>query len=192
MRPTIFVSLTALAAVLLARNPDPDEISRLDECIQRRFLGIDTFGMRRVLPMEYHGVRVFQPANPTERAVVDRLEQQHYEVVFYLAGRGVLTTTAPPLLGRRAGIQGPAFITPPHGEFPQPDTLLADARRALVSFQDSGGFDVQKAGWTVAMRPLRASKGACLQCHTMAGAAGLQIGDPLGVAIYVYRQASDH
>jgi hypothetical protein len=191
MRTTIFVLLAALAAVLMARNPDPDEISRLDECIQRRFLGIDTFGMRRVLPMEYHGVRVFQPANPTERVVVDRLEQQHYEAAFYLAGRGVLTE-APSLLGRRAGIQGPAFITPRHGEFPQPDTLLADARRALVSFQDSEGYDVQKAAWTVALRPLRASKAACVQCHTMAGAVGLQIGDPLGVAIYVYRRASDH
>jgi hypothetical protein len=90
---------------------------------------------------------------------------------------------------RRSGVQGPAFITPIRaGEFPQPDTLLDDGRRALLLFQKGDGYDIAKAGWTVAMRPLRASNERCVQCH--AGAEGnskLKIGDALGVAMYVYR-----
>jgi hypothetical protein len=196
MRTPIFVSLAALAAILTGaaparldslRNPDADEISRLDECIQRRFLGMDTFGMSRV---QYHGIGIFQPGNATEKAVVDRLQQKGYEVAFYLAGRGVLAKSAVPP-DRRSGIQGPVFITPHHREFPRPDTLLADGRQALAAFQDGDGFDIQKAEWTVDMRPLRASKGACVQCHTIRGGS-VQLGDPLGVAMYVYRRATNH
>ena len=69
-----------------------------------------------------------------------------------------------------------------------PDTLLDDGRRALLSFQKGEGYDIRKAGWTVAMRPLRASNERCVQCHVAGGAESkLKIGDALGAAMYVYR-----
>lgn len=172
----------------------------LDQCIQLRFLNGTTFGMRRILPFEYHGVRVFQPENACERTVVDRLAQKGYEVALYLAGRNVLAITDGPALldPRRSRIQDPAFITPVHrDEFPEPDTLLADGRSALIAFQKSDGYDIEKSGWTVAMRPLRARNETCVQCHTTglgsegylaAADSGLKAGDPLGVALYVYRR----
>ena len=199
MRMIISVSFIALAAVLIAATPArldsiPDEISRLDECIQLRFLDAKAFGMRRILPMQYHGLRTFQPENATERAVVDQLRQKGYEVAFYLVGRNALTdqTQVRMLNPRRSPVQGPAFITPIRaGEFPQPDTLLDDGRRALLWFQKGEGYDIGKAAWTVAMRPLRASNQGCVQCHVAATASAgdpkLKIGDALGVALYVYR-----
>jgi hypothetical protein len=199
MRTIIIVSFMALAAVLIPAAPArldsvPDEISRLDECIQLRFLDAKAFGMRRILPMQYHGLRTFQPENATERGVVDQLRQKGYEVAFYLIGRNALIdrTQLEMLNPRRSAVQGPAFITPLHaGDFPQPDTLLEQGRRALLSFQKGEGYDIGKAGWTVAMRPLRASNERCVQCHVAgaasAGKSKLKIGDALGVALYVYR-----
>ena len=210
MRTLMAVSFTALTTILIAAGPsrldspknfEPPEISRLDECIQVRFLATKTFGMSRVLPRGFHGIRMFQPENSTERAVVSQLKQKGYEVAFYLAGRNTLTPSAAPDILRRSLVQGPAYITPLHEEqLPNAAALLADSRDALISFETSGGYDIRKAGWTVAMRPLRASNETCVQCHIVGpGSAGsqllgvpsqLKIGDPLGVAMYVYRQSN--
>ena len=59
MRLIMFVSLTAAAAVIIAAaparlDPAPDRISRLDDCIQRRFLDAKAFGMLGAIPMQYH------------------------------------------------------------------------------------------------------------------------------------------
>ena len=207
MRTILVAFLATLAASLAAtpgrldapKNSTPEEISRLDECIQRRFLAGDTFGMRRILPMQYHGVTLFQPENETERAVVDQLRRKGYEVALYLAGRNILTAqdNPPQLLNlRRSRIQGPAVITPAQpSDFPPPDTLLADGRSALMAVQKGEGYDIRKTGWTVTVRPLRASNQRCVQCH-MAGPGGAEggtkIGDPLGVAMYVYRRPPGH
>ena len=206
MRTAIYLSLTTLTALLAAapvrldsaRDPGSPEIARLDTCIQARFLDRTTFGMRRILPNMYHGIRIFRPENDTEQSVVDRLQQKGYQVALYLVGRNALAALSSRVGGApRAGVQGPAFITPVHrGEFPEPESLLADGRRALLSFQKSEGYDIRKDGWTVAMRPVRASRQACVQCHTSGiasfgsagGAAALRMGDPLGVALYVYRR----
>jgi hypothetical protein len=195
MRLILFVLFTAIAAVLMAAplarlDSVPDEISRLDNCIQLRFLDAKAFGMRRILPLEFHGVRTFQPENGAERAVVEQLRHEGYEVALYLVGRNALATQTPykSLNPRRSEVQGPAFIAPVHeGEFPPPDTLLDDGRRALLSFQKGDGYNIRKNGWTVAMRPLRASHQTCIQCHTT-GASELKIGDALGAALYVYRR----
>ena len=188
MRLLLFVLFTVPIAAPARLDTVPDEISRLDECIQLRFLDAKAFGMRRILPMQYHGLRSFVPENATERAVVDQLQQKNYEVAFYLVGRNALDAQSPftTLLPRRSVAQGPAFITPvQERELPQPEILLEEGRRALISFQTGQGYDIRKAGWTVAMRPLRASSEKCVQCHA---ADGVKMGDPLGAALYVYRR----
>src|SRR5262249_29207299 len=125
MRLILFVLFTAIAAVLIAAplarlDSVPDEISRLDNCIQLRFLDAKAFGMRRILPQEFHGVRTFEAENATERAVVEHLRHRGYEVALYLVGRNALAAQTPykSLNPRRSGVQGPAFITAVHkGEF---------------------------------------------------------------------------
>jgi hypothetical protein len=202
MRPTIVLSFALLSTVAELRrpgNPAAGALRDLNECIQQRFLDTRALGMMRILPV--HGLRQFRPENPKEQAMVQQLQQQGYEVALYLPGRGVLaqspTTATFPLEfpNPRRGLQGPAFITSLANpdDLPKPAALLADARVALASFDAGQGYDLQKDGWTLAMRPLRATSEVCVRCHTT-GAGGandhLGVGDALGVVLYLSRQVS--
>jgi hypothetical protein len=210
MRTYIVLSIPAVATILMSaapghlgsiRNGEPEEISRLNECIQQRFLDRRSFGMRRILPNQYHGDRTFRPENPTELSLVNQLQEKGYELALYLAGRSILTELPPSVLGidlHRFGVQGPAYITRLRNPdaLPERVDLLEQSRAALASFESGEGYDIRKGAWTVAMRPLRASNVSCVLCHAMnvptqsnpRGQASLKEGDPLGVAIYVYRQ----
>jgi hypothetical protein len=188
MHARIVVSLIPL--LLSARNPSKDALSGLDDCIQKRFLDTGSFGINRILPL--HGVRQFRPANADERAIVEDLAQKGYEVALFLAGRQILDSSGNRFFDPRSGVQGPAYIThlSKTGELPNPNALLPDARAALTSFDSSNSYEAQHDGWTILMRPLRATKETCVQCHTR-GAGGananLKIGDALGVVLYVFR-----
>jgi hypothetical protein len=190
MRLLILASLAA-HLTLPVTAPEPSELNRLDDCIQHRFLARTTFGMGRILPDQFHGVRQFRPENTTEQAVVNQLDQKGYQVALYLAGRNVLDVPSPiPNLALyRYAVQGPAYITHLENpeELPRPDSLFDTSRTALVAFRTGQGYsDVQKGDWTIALRPLRASNDACVQCHNAAGAR-VKMNDPLGVVMYVYK-----
>jgi hypothetical protein len=209
--------LTVAATLLAAESPhvpypaQPDQIGQLNQCIQARFSDRTSFGMNRLggRISPHQDVRTFKPETPTEQAVVDQLRSKGYEVLVYLAGRNVLAKPPASNLGAyRYDIQGPALITHPSLPVnpPSNDWLLAAGRQALLSFHSGNGYTVQNGEWTVTMRPLRAANAACVECHTrgiarpmLPGAPsiavfepqdGLAIGDPLGVAIYAYRQSS--
>jgi hypothetical protein len=186
MRTAIFLLTTALT---IPSSRVPLEVDQLDTCIQNRFVDMRAMGMRRVLPRAYHGVLDFAPENPVETSVIQQLKAKDMEVVFYLVGRGVLGESTGPFLNpRRAGVQGPAFITPSHN-FPAPDELLTESRTALKSVDRGADISPIRHGeWTIAMRPLRAHQGRCVECHVPQGATGLKIGDALGVAMYAYRE----
>jgi hypothetical protein len=191
MRILILVSLAAHFTLPLA-TPEPDELNRLDDCIQRRFLARTTFGMGRVLPDQFRGVRQFRPENADEQAVVNQLREKGYQVALYLAGRNVLTDPSrnPLLPSYRYAVQGPAYIThlEKPEELPRPDSLLEASRAALAAFNAGQAYrNIQKGDWTVALRPLRASNEACVQCHNAAG-AHVKISDALGVVMYVYKR----
>jgi hypothetical protein len=188
MRTLILMSLAAHLTIPV--TTEPNELNRLDESIQHRFLDRTAFGMQRIAPLQYHGVRQFRPENANEQAVVNQLEQKGYQVALYLAGRNVLTFPAPaPVLAPyRYGVQGPAYITRllnPE-ELPRPGALLEESRTALTAFKTGEGYDIQRGDWTIALRPLRASNAGCVQCHSQAGSR-VKIDDPLGVAMYVYK-----
>jgi hypothetical protein len=196
MRTLILVSLAA-HLTLPVLTPEPNDLGRLNECIQRRFLARTTFGMGRILPNQFHGVRQFRPENTNEQAVVNQLQDKGFEVALYLSGRGVLSdpTLNPAVARYRYAVQGPAYITHLRdvGDLPIVDALFEESRAALAAFTDSQtgeGYDVQKGDWTVALRPLRASNQACVQCHNASGAQvkmPVKINDALGVVMYVYK-----
>ncbi len=141
-------------------------------------------------PHQFHGVRQFRPENATEQAVVNQIEDKGYQVALYLAGRSVLSAPAadPTVARYRYAVQGPAYIThlKTPGELPGADALFEESRAALAAFNSGEGYDVQKGDWTVALRPLRASNQACVQCHNAAG-AHVKMNDALGVVMYVYK-----
>src|SRR5258708_5081997 len=168
------------------RNTELEELSRLNECIQARFLSRTSFGMSRIaLPsMAYHGLRMFRPENATELAVVDQIRKKGYELAVFLAGRSVLSTPLP------MWVQGPALVTAVRDlrQLPGSDALPPESRTAVASFQTGEGYDVRMGDWTVAMRPLRASNDGCIACHTARTAqTGLGIWDALGVVMYIFR-----
>lgn len=190
MRNLILVSLAAHLTLPITA-PEPDELNRLNECIQRRFLARTTFGMQRILPDQFHGVHQFRPENATEQTVVNQLDQKGYQVALFLAGRNVLDvpSPAPALSQYRYFVQGPAYIThlKNSDDLPRPETLFEESRTALAAFNTGQGYDVQKGDWTVALRPLRATNQACVQCHNAYGAR-VKMNEALGVVMYVYRR----
>ena len=181
-------TLIALAFLTLPHSA-PDEITQLDDCIHKRFLDRKAFGMSRILPQQYHGVRTFRPENATEQAIVNQLEQKGYQVALFLAGRNVQVPISG-LAPARYAVQGPAYIThiPNPQELPPADQLLEESRAAFRAFDKSEAYDLHQGDWTIAFRPLRASNAACVQCHNSRSAPNVKIGDPLGVVMYVYRR----
>jgi hypothetical protein len=189
MRTLILISLAAHLTLPIT-TPEPNELNQLNDCIQRRFLARTTFGMNRIVSNQYHGVGQFVPENAAEYAIVGQLYQDGYQVALYLAGRNVLSAPTPNSLLQpyRYAVQGPAFITPLKlEELPRPETLLEASRAALGAFDKNKTYGaIQNSDWTVALRPLRASNEACVQCHNAAG-AHVKMNDVLGVAMYVYK-----
>jgi hypothetical protein len=195
------------------------DISRLHTCIEIRFVDRTTFGMKRILPREHQGIRDFRAENATEQSIMTALQDKGYDVALYLSGRGVLTdapVVTDPLLPqmptRRYLPQGPAFITKitNTADLPPQQALLAAGRTGFAALGKNesyaASYAIKSAGWTIAMRPLRADA-TCIACHAanpvpnpihMSGSAapahqtaaiaGLRAGDTLGVAMYVYRK----
>ncbi len=186
----IYLSITVLAfaAPPTIKIAAPSEITRLDEYIQSRFLDRKAFGMNRIAT-EFHGMRMFRPENPAELTVVDQLRQKGIEAAVFLVGREALAPS--PFPTSRARLQGPASITLLGGtRLPDKETIFSDGKAALDTIGQGSGSDVKKGEWYFAMRPLRASNQACIQCHTT-GSSAPRLGDALGVVIYVYRQRRD-
>ena len=200
----IILSMVAVtlvdAAPLHVTVTEPNEINELDRCVRKRFQDRANFGMGRMGPRKqpHRDVRSFSSENPAEQAVIDGLRAKGYEVMVYLAGRKIMQTPpVSPSSRRRYGVQGPALITNKSmpSQPPSKTWLLAESRTALESFQTGDGYILKRGAWTVAMRPLRATTSGCVTCHTSGIAAGsegakdkLAVGDPIGVAIYAYRQ----
>jgi hypothetical protein len=199
---TIILVASTLSATLSAAAPptlktaEPIEISKLNNCIQTRFvIRSPFFGMSRIGPAQFHGVGIFQPENPAEVDAVNELWRKGFEVAVYLVGRQALDERAmaiPPFFARRSGLQGPAtFTLRPDTRLPVADALFSEGRAALASAThekgwDDQGYTVKKGDWTVTLRPLRASNQTCIQCHTAVDSAP-KVGDALGVVMYVYR-----
>jgi mono/diheme cytochrome c family protein len=208
LTPTLLLISTLSAGSLhdpgtVVELPD---IARLHTCIEIRFIDRTTFGMKRVLPREHQGIRDFSPETSTEQSIMTALAEKGYEVALYLSGRGVLTNApvvTDPLLRqmptRRYLPQGPAFITKitNTADLPPQAALLAAGRAGFAALDQSEAYAapyaIKSAGWTIAMRPLRANA-TCIACHAAnpvpnpTRSAGLRDGDVLGVAMYVYRK----
>jgi hypothetical protein len=180
-------------------------VEALDYCIQERFHTLDGFGMSRIPVVPEH-LDEFDPKTPDEKAAVTELQQKGWTVGLYLGGRGLL---APPMskaeweeVGQysdRKAISEPIRISGqvPPTDLPKPWELWEIGQKALAASTTSDRFTASFGRWRVDARPIRATQKVCLKCHDAEGAAvypprptgpraKLQIGDALGVVLYVY------
>jgi hypothetical protein len=188
-------------------DPEADLIAALDDCVQQRFRDVDKgFGFSRVIRPGTTPHR-FKAENAKELTVVEYLTRARLDVVLYLAGRRIVEAK---LNSEDADsianglIKGPVFITPDNKQntgLPGPKQLLSRGQEAMHVFQGSGKYDFSLGEWNFIARPVRASETTCLNCHQRNGTSlfswgkptqdtkSLQIGDPLGVLVYGYRNS---
>lgn len=187
---------------------DCSPVAELHNLMQQRFSAMDRFGIRRVITSPYH-LQHFTPENQAEKNVVADLEQSGWTVSFYLAGRSVLEAKpdkslwaeSPQNFYARKPINHPILLTKnaKFDELPNPLELWDQTRAAMAAFRRTGQYDFSIGIWQVAARPIRASQEACLKCHAQRTvlidgqpkviSQQLNIGDPLGAVLYVYRRA---
>ena len=163
--------------------------------------------MARIPAVPQHVYR-FDPETPDEKAVVEDLRKQGWAVGLYLGGRGLLRRPLSEPEWEEAGehstrraISPPLVISgraTPEG-LPKPWELQTIGREVLEASARSDRYKASLGRWSIDVRPIRANRAACFDCHAAEGpagyrlpgmekAVGLQIGDALGVAIYVYRR----
>jgi len=188
-------------------DSEADLIAALDDCIQQRFLDVDKgFGFSRVIRPGDTPHR-FKAENAKELTIVEYLTRSRLDVVLYLAGRRIVEAKlnsgdADSIAGSL--IKGPVSITPgnkPNSGLPLPKQLLSHSQEAMHVFQGSGKYDFSLGDWNFIARPVRASNATCLSCHQRNGtnlfsrskagqeSKSLQIGDPLGLLVYGYRNS---
>lgn len=181
-----------------------------DGVVQQRFHEVIGFGMARVA-----SERWFKPETPEEKEAVRDLKKGGYQVGLFLAGRNLLQDVPPSYRvsyakmgsGRRHMMSGPVVVSDQRLKgLPDGPAMWEPTREALRQFaRGSERWAFEASGWSVEARPVRASDEKCLRCHaytklifenyngTVAMRYGeprydLQIGDPIGAVLYVYRR----
>lgn len=206
-------SLASIAAQA-PHAPSPGEriglIDGLDALLQRRFEDVDQrFGMTRLTePGDFHQtLRLFRPENAQEIAAVRALDRAGLQVVLYLAGRALLSgadaPAAPAWPMLRRAMAGPLLLNRPSGldvrelDLPEPRALVGHGRQAFRQFDRAATHAFALGAWHFDARPVRASRGECLECHRGATAAAgrparpaPRVGDALGVVLYATRSVA--
>jgi hypothetical protein len=159
-------------------------------------------------------VDYFRPLTPDEQAAEDALRKSGWQVGFYLGGRGLLKTAEMTRAEweereQRGGNRYQHTITGPmllegQGEsrdFPPPWELWEHGRKALFASKWTDFYKSSQGRWTIEARPVRADRQDCVDCHGSgrafpeatreANRSALQVGDALGVVLYVYARRPD-
>lgn len=153
-----------------------------------------------------------------EEAFIADLQRGGWTVNLYLAGRSLLDPSMSEVEWSRALVDemldprrgeaspfrtiGPPLVITNQGfreALPKPRELWEIGQRALRAAEVSDRYATTFGSWSVDVRPVRADREDCLNCHKTAeqtsrkppearSRAPLKVGDPLGVAIYVYRR----
>lgn len=154
-------------------------VAALDEQLQLRFVDDRSgFGFERLCrPMTHRSVglspdncinlqwSLFQPRNQQETWVQREANRANIEVLTFLTGKNTR-------------LHGPLALTnDPHTDLTRLRRLVIEARK---SHREEAIDD-----WQVIVRPVRASRKSCLECHQ-----GLRVGDAIADLIYLYRRAS--
>ena len=210
MTIAVFLSSVVGAQYITRSGLFASPVEALNYSIQKRFQTLEGFGMARMPVVPQH-VYEFDPQTPDERAAVAELREQGWTVNLYLGGRGLLEPPMSKAEWEQAGeysdrkaISDPMRIsgnsTP--ADLPKPWELWEIGQKALAASTTGDRFTSSFRRWRVDARPIRANKQACLKCHDAEGAGvypprptgprtKLEIGDALGVVLYVYARVPE-
>jgi len=189
--------------------PTKDTMERvivlLDGYVQTRFeKDPDRFGLMR-LPPPVHGhdniVYKLTPADPREKEIISAVDTSRFEYLVefvhcpHVQGGSVGTPGRTPASVATKGITLiaaksaatpflPYSFTKDREEFRKTteDSLYKAAEALLPRLQRGDSCDTKVGEWRVALRPIRASKASCVNCHK-----GANAGDTLGVMLYAVR-----
>jgi hypothetical protein len=117
-------------------------------------------------------------------------------------GQGVTRTSVGSGRGfSRKIIKGPVLISAKDkDDLPMPSELWEQSQKAILAFATKDSFEFSHGSWKIIARPVRASEQSCLKCHLSDSTRviplnsedeklkPLNIGDPLGVVLYAYRE----
>ncbi len=175
---------------------DEDPVDALDRCIQGRLHDLEGFGLSRLADVPQHLHR-FEPKTNREVAAVAGLREAGRTVALYLGGRGLLDRRRDPeteSLGRRT-LSEAVFVTDSDvRDLPSPRELRALGQESLAASASGEPVVAEVGRWRVDVRPVRADRQVCLDCHAPNHPAlekesppPLRVGDALGVVIYASR-----
>jgi hypothetical protein len=185
-------------------------LDHFNDAVQKRFHDVIGFGMARVATERW-----FMPETPEEKKALRDLKKGGYQVGLFLAGRNMLQDVPLPYRvsyaktgsGGQHIMSGPVIVANKRlTGLPDAPAMWEPTREALRQFsRGAERWAFEAGGWSVEARPVRASDEKCLRCHAYRklifqqqnGAVSmrygepsydLQIGDPIGAVLYVYRR----
>jgi hypothetical protein len=184
-------------------------VEALSRCIIKRFENLDDKGLSRI-PLVHSPVIHFRPETAEERSVVAKLDEDGWDVGFYLGGRRLLESGMTEAQWKKGGdgryrraMSRPVVISQENTptNLPEPWELWEHGRKALAASGSADPYRSTLGRWSIEARPIRADRQACLNCHRSNsnpqaqsaspddGKPPLKVGDALGVAIFVYAKA---
>jgi hypothetical protein len=206
-------SATRSDARLLAPVND-DELNAFDKVVQQRFHDVIGFGMARISSQRW-----FVPETVEEKEAVKGLKRAGYGLCLFLVGRGVLQNVPEDRRVSHAyfggfgdhTISGPVFLKKHETMrgLPAAIEMWEPSRQAFQTFANDGArYDFQIRDWKIEARPVRAGDESCLRCHghdtrltyhsdgsyliePNAESNKVQVGDTVGILLYVYKKKSD-
>jgi hypothetical protein len=172
-------------------------IESLDRCIQRRLHENPGFGMSRLVDSPIH-LHHFEPDSPEESEALAALKESGLAVWLRLSGRRLLEPDLTESfdeksIHRAIAVTGQELPL----DFPRPPDLRRIGGQALAASETTDSASGRIGRWSVEARVVRADRKSCLDCHSRGDETGLssddgtvmgplEIGDALGVVIYVY------
>jgi hypothetical protein len=172
-------------------------IGPLDRCVQYRLHDLEGFGISRLMDVPQHLYR-FTPETSDEYAAVAELRGSGHAVAIYLGGLGLLDRARDPddePLGRRTFSRAIDVTGTGTLALPPVSALRALGRKSLAASPAGEPVASTVGRWRIDVRPVRADRHACIDCHASRnpdlpplprppGDRDVRIGDALGVVVY--------
>lgn len=160
-------------------KPAHSLVVRFDDAIQKRFLTVQDFGMRRIVPVNPPSPHLdyFEPINDEERASVADFAKDGWKVSLYLYGRRAMPkkpddpTPEDFVINYKLNKPLPITHDLKKERLPSPKGLMKNVKAAFLHFQtpddaNENEYEFKIGKWSYVAKPVRVPNESCLKCHT--------------------------